>query len=221
MAPGLSKIETGTFFLKVALMDVNSKTLSKLGKEGIIEVKAFGKFKKALWKQVADNLQCLSGQMKNLDKGANKRSTVPRNPFVFGANMQKRLLEASELARYYKLVDQVIMVSGVEYNPVIRSFMSQWRGLTDRRKNPSQFSLRSLQNCPSCIGWRTTMLATRPSSLHAKDLPHAKEFASIEEEHVFQASHTHVIYCKGNADVRFSLEEATSGTQYASSIKPF
>eukprot|EP00957_Ditylum_brightwellii_P042878 3245938-Ditylum_brightwellii.AAC.2 len=65
------------------------------------------------------------------------------------------------------------------------------------------------------------MLVTRPASMHAKDLPHTKEFASIEEELVVQTSHTYALYCKDNADVYFLLEEATRGTQYAASIKPF
>eukprot|EP00957_Ditylum_brightwellii_P200578 15290648-Ditylum_brightwellii.AAC.2 len=65
------------------------------------------------------------------------------------------------------------------------------------------------------------MMTTSQASLHAKDLPHALEFASMEEELVAQASHTHAIYCKDNVNMYFLLEEATKGTQYAASMKLF
>eukprot|EP00957_Ditylum_brightwellii_P021545 1624326-Ditylum_brightwellii.AAC.1 len=85
----------------------------------------------------------------------------------------------------------------------------------------SQLFPRSPQNCLSCVGWRTTALTTRPASVHTIDLPNAKEYASIENKLVAVALHTHAIYCEGNADVYFLLEEATRGTQYASYLKPF
>ena len=47
--------------------------------------------------------------------------------------------------------------------------------------------------------------------------PHSFEHGSIESELIAQASHTHVLLCDDNSD----LEEATRGTQYATSIKPF
>eukprot|EP00957_Ditylum_brightwellii_P048311 3666689-Ditylum_brightwellii.AAC.2 len=87
MAPGLSKAETSTFFLNVSLMDVNLKTFTKLGKEGIVKVEDLGEFNKTMWKQVADNLQHPNGQTKNPDKGLDKGSTVPQSPVVFGAKM--------------------------------------------------------------------------------------------------------------------------------------
>eukprot|EP00957_Ditylum_brightwellii_P080797 6145964-Ditylum_brightwellii.AAC.1 len=42
--------------------------------------------------------------MKNPDKGTDKNSKVPQTPYTFRAKMQKRLLEASNLMRFYETV---------------------------------------------------------------------------------------------------------------------
>eukprot|EP00957_Ditylum_brightwellii_P206805 15350072-Ditylum_brightwellii.AAC.1 len=52
---------------------------------------------------------------------------------------------------------------------------------------------------------RATALASRPASDHKDDLPHGKEFDSIKEEFVVQASHTHPLYCEDNAAVYYCL----------------
>eukprot|EP00957_Ditylum_brightwellii_P139774 10651350-Ditylum_brightwellii.AAC.1 len=59
---------------------------------------------------------------------------------------------------------------------------------------------------------RATVLASRPASIHRDDLPHGKEFNSIEEELVAQASHTHPLYCEDSVAVYYCLEEAVWGT---------
>ena len=51
--------------------------------------------------------------------------------------------------------------------------------------------------------------------------PHSIEHGSIESELIAQASHTHALFCNDNSDLYYLLEEATQGTQYAASIKPF
>eukprot|EP00957_Ditylum_brightwellii_P104794 7987712-Ditylum_brightwellii.AAC.1 len=45
--------------------------------------------------------------------------------------MQKRLLEASELMRYYKPVGRHVTVSNTVYKTVIKPFTDQWAGLKD------------------------------------------------------------------------------------------
>ena len=43
----------------------------------------------------------------------------------------------------------------------------------------------------------------------------------MEAELIARASHTHALFRNDNSDLYFLLEEATQGTQYAASIKPF
>ena len=44
---------------------------------------------------------------------------------------------------------------------------------------------------------------------------------SIEGDMIYQASHTHGLYRDDNATVYYNMEEATRGTHFADSIKPF
>ena len=51
--------------------------------------------------------------------------------------------------------------------------------------------------------------------------PYSLEHGSVEQELVARASHTHALFREDNLDVYYKLEEATRGTPYAASIKPF
>ena len=51
--------------------------------------------------------------------------------------------------------------------------------------------------------------------------PHSEEHGSVENELIAQASHNHELFHEDNAKVYYHLEEATCGTSYAASIKPF
>eukprot|EP00957_Ditylum_brightwellii_P091758 6987235-Ditylum_brightwellii.AAC.1 len=101
-------------------MEVTKETLEELKKEGIKDAEDLAEFTKEMWKQVAGNLKHLGGWMKNPDKEANKNhAAVPQTVFLFGAKMQKRLLEASKLMRYYKMVGCHVTVSNTVYKTII------------------------------------------------------------------------------------------------------
>ena len=51
--------------------------------------------------------------------------------------------------------------------------------------------------------------------------PHSDKHGSVEAELIAHLSHTHALYHDNNSLVYFHLEEATHGTTYAASIKPF
>eukprot|EP00957_Ditylum_brightwellii_P126117 9614139-Ditylum_brightwellii.AAC.1 len=61
-------------------MEVLKEMLVQLGDEGIKELEDLAEFSKEIWKQGAENLKCLGGQMKNPDKekGNNNSPTVPQ-----------------------------------------------------------------------------------------------------------------------------------------------
>eukprot|EP00957_Ditylum_brightwellii_P066665 5059135-Ditylum_brightwellii.AAC.1 len=82
-----------------------------------------------------ENLKRPGGQMKNPDKKKDNDnpSTVPPTLYLFGARTQKRLLEASELTKYYATVGCHLTVSNTVYKTIIRSFTDQWAGLKDRK----------------------------------------------------------------------------------------
>ena len=51
--------------------------------------------------------------------------------------------------------------------------------------------------------------------------PHTDDHGSVETELVTHSSHTHALYHDDNSSVYFHLKEATRGTTYAASIKPY
>ena len=55
----------------------------------------------------------------------------------------------------------------------------------------------------------------------APNQPHSTEHGSVEGELIARASHTHALFRDDNSVVYYHLEEATRGTSYAASIKPF
>eukprot|EP00957_Ditylum_brightwellii_P129689 9893064-Ditylum_brightwellii.AAC.1 len=86
-------------------MEIAKDMLEELEKEGIKEVEDLAGFNKETWKQVVDNLKCLGGWMKNQDSRADKNhATVPKTLYLFSAKIQKKLLKASEMMKYYKTV---------------------------------------------------------------------------------------------------------------------
>eukprot|EP00957_Ditylum_brightwellii_P161776 12317172-Ditylum_brightwellii.AAC.1 len=133
--------------------------------------------------------------MKNPDKNSKKTSTVSQTPYLFGVNMQKRLLEASKLMRYYKMVGCRMTVLNTVYKTVIKFFTNQWVRMKDQKQQMQPKVLKITGKLPIMA----TALATRPASVHKDNLPHGEEFDSIEEELVAQASHMHPLHRDDNA----------------------
>ena len=55
----------------------------------------------------------------------------------------------------------------------------------------------------------------------APNQPHSTEHRPVEGDLIVSASHTHALFRDDNSVVYYHLEEATRGTSYAASIKPF
>jgi hypothetical protein len=55
----------------------------------------------------------------------------------------------------------------------------------------------------------------------ANDLPYSNLHGSVEGEMIARASHTHPLFRDDNSAVYYLLEEATRGTSYAPTIKPY
>ena len=60
-----------------------------------------------------------------------------------------------------------------------------------------------------------------PAPTLALNQPHSTEHGSVEGELIARASHTHALFRDDNSVLYYHLEEATRGTSYAASIKPF
>ena len=60
-----------------------------------------------------------------------------------------------------------------------------------------------------------------PGPTLAPNQPHSTEHGSVEGKLIARASHTHALFRDDNSVVYYHLEEATRGTSYPASIKPF
>eukprot|EP00957_Ditylum_brightwellii_P143456 10929091-Ditylum_brightwellii.AAC.1 len=119
-------MQTNTFFTSSKQMEVAEDMLEELRKEEIKEAEDLAKLTKDMWKQVADNMKRLGGQMKNLDKEADKNhAMVLQTLYLSGVKTQKRLLKVYKLMRYYKMGCHRVTVLNTVYKTVIKSFTDQ------------------------------------------------------------------------------------------------
>eukprot|EP00957_Ditylum_brightwellii_P111573 8510518-Ditylum_brightwellii.AAC.1 len=114
--------------------------------------------------------------------------------YPFRVRTQKRLLEASELTRYYITVCCRLTVSNTVFATVIRSFTKKEAGLKDskRQTDPvvpkitAKFPIMrwldvfdnflnrkiGVRTTPLSYMMRETALASRPASVNRENLPH-------------------------------------------------
>ena len=211
--------------------------------EGIEHVHDLSDFDKDTITQVADNLRRPGGRIPNPDPNAAPGSTIAQPPFVFSAKSQKRLLSACDLVRFYAMIGRDLSAGNMRWDPVIKNFAEQWKALQDRKKGEDpevpkitktlsvikwteafdNFLHRKLGVRHVPLAYATCSEVTPPAVCPplATDLPHSSEHGSVEADMVARASHLHPLYRDDNSSVYYLVEEATRGTSYAATIKPF
>ena len=238
----LTNAQTLSFFTNAATLGIPAPTYAQLANEGITRVDDLADFDKTTIEQIAQNLRKPNDRVANPDPGAPPGSTIPRPPYVFGAKSQKRMLEACELVRYYETTGRVMTPGAIAYD-VIRHFTQQWKSLQDRRDG-DQPEVPKITKALPVLKWSEAMddysnkkIGVRGIPLRyvirpERDVPavapaleahrpYSDEHGSVAAELIARASHDHANFPTDNAQYYFDLEEATRGTQYAASIKPF
>ena len=239
----LTAAQVRDFFENNGQMAIPHATVVQLENEGITTVDDLIDFDKDTLQQVADNLRRPGGRIPNPDPNAPPGSTIPQPPFTFGAKSQKRLLAACELVRFYTTIGRPLTAANMQWDPIIKNFSDQWKALEDRKSNDPPDVPKISKALPiikwteafsdylhRTIGSRVIPLAyvTRetievPAAVPtlAPNSPHSVQHGSVEADLIARASHTHALYREDNAKVYYYLEEATRGTSYAASIKPY
>jgi hypothetical protein len=237
-----TNVQTTRFFENVAQMGIPHATVVQLVEEGIDEVQDLAEFDRDTLTQVADNLRRPGGRIPNPDRDAPAGSTIAQPPFSFGAKAQKRLLAACDLVRYYVTVDRALTPGNMQWDPVMKNFIVSWKALKDR-KNDETPEVPKISKTLSVIKWTEAftdflhrkigvrmiplayvvraLVVPEPATALAMNLPYSVEHGSVEAEMIARASHTHELYRDDNSTVYYLLEEATRGTTYAPTIKPF
>ena len=108
----------------------------QLENEGIMTVEDLVEFNKYTIQQVADSLRRPGG------------ATIPKVPFVFGENPQKRLLTTCDIVRYYETTGQGITTSNILWNMVIKNFDAQWKVLKERKTGDKPYVPKTTKALP-------------------------------------------------------------------------
>jgi hypothetical protein len=239
----LTATQIASFFTDGDQMGIPQPTREKLKDEGIENPSDLADFDKDTLHQVAENLRKPGDRIANPDPNAAVGSTIARPPYVFGAKSQKRLLETSELVRFYTTIGRPLTAANIRYEPVTKDFTEQWKALT-ARKSESDAEVPKISKALPIIKWteafddflsRTVGARNIPLSYVTRDIaivppnapdlqtnkPHSIAHGSVEGDLIARASHEHALFRDDNSKVYYFLEEATRGTAYAASLKPF
>lgn len=239
----LTAAQITAFFTGADQIGLEQRTVNQLANEGITTPGDLVDFDKETISMVAENLRRPGGREPNPDPNAAPGSTISTQPYVFSAKSQQRLLAAANAVRYYEDTGRALTAANLRYDPVIRNFQEQYKALQQRKKEDPPDVPKITKALPvlkwaeafddhltRCIGKRNIPLAYVVRSVavpigapppFVANLPHSEEHGSVEAELIALATHNHPLFRDDNAEVYYAVEEATRGTQYAASLKPF
>ncbi len=63
-----------------------------------------------------------------------QEATIPTPSYVFGAKSQKRLVTAAQLLQYYETVGRLKTPGNIQWTPIMKNFVEQWKALGDKKK---------------------------------------------------------------------------------------
>ena len=239
----LTAAQTTAFFESPDQMGIPHATMVQMQLEGIQSIPDLADFEKDSLQQLADNLRKPGGRIPDPDPNAPAGATIRAPAFTYGAKSQKRLTVACDLIRYYQSVGSNLTVANIQWNQVMSNFEIQWKALKER-KDEDDPDVPKITKALPIIKWtegfqdflnRVIGAMMIPLAYVIRidpqvpgnapplvvDQPHSTEHGSVEGELVARAAHTHALFRNDNSVVYYHLEEATRGTSYAASIKPF
>ena len=163
---------------------------------------------------------------------------------IISARCALRLKVASIAYHYYIDTDRTPTPQHMNYTNVLRGFYVEWEAIVkqsneDKPKVPvlsrSQTPVRWIESFKDCLfrtfGVRTCPLAyvirpeiaVPPEAQHPLQpgLAYSVDSGSVLQEMITRYSHNHALYRTDNNMVYSLLDEATRGTTYAPTIKPY
>ena len=233
--------QTTAFFEDDDQMALAHATRLRLQAEGLTTVDDLIVFEdEEALKQLIENLRKPSGTIPNPNGVAGE--VIPTPSFAFGAKSKMRITAAINIVIYYNAVGRDLTVQNMRWEPTIRNFSKAWKSLTSRKeKDPpetpkiskSLVVMKWAEAFPDflhrVVGARTIPLnyvirptvAVGAAPALLPNQPYCEDHGSVEEELIARANHTDPLFRDDNASVYYFIEEATRGTQYVASIKPY
>ena len=211
--------------------------------ERIQSIADLADFEKDSLLQLADNLRKPGRRIPDPAPNAPAGATIPMPAFTYGAESQKRLTVACGFIIYYQTVGRDLTAANIQWNQVMSSFEIQWKALKER-KDEDDPDLPKISKALPIIKWTEVFqdflnkvigasmiplayviqidpqVPGKAPPLAANE-PHSTQHGSVEAELIAMAAHTHARFREDNSVVYYHLQEATWGTSYAVSIKPF
>ena len=211
--------------------------------EGLTSVDDLQEFDEETLKQLVENLRKPGGFVQDPNAAVGQHALIPTPAFVIGAKSLSRIKAAMFIVKYYETVGRETTPNNMRWDPVIKNFIEHWKALKDRKEDDvpevpkisktltaMKFSeafpdflgrVVGVRNIPLTYVIRASVEVANPPPALAVDKPYSVEHGSVEAELIARANHTHPLFREDNAKVYHSMEEATRGTSYAASIKPF
>ncbi len=227
------------FFSDNNQMGLPEATTAQLATEGIADPHDLEEFDDDEFKQLAANLKSPPA----IPDPDNDGEMLRQNPFVFGAKSLKRLKVAAHAVRYYTSIGRELTAANMHYQNTLRNFDLQRKALVERGDSATPdvpkitrnlkinrwcesfedflHCVQGINQAPLAYVIRPKVEVPAPAPPLARHLPHSEQHGSIEGELIFRLSHTSPTFRDDNSTVYHYLEEATRGTVYSTTLKPF
>ena len=241
-----NNVQLDAFFTNAPQMALPPNVRRRLQDEGLVHIADFNEFKKDQLEQAFKNMRIpIPGVPAIVDEaGVVQVAAIPPvPPCLVSARCALRLNVASLAYHYYLSIDRTPTPANMNYTQVLKGFYNEWESIIklseeDRPKVPvlskNQTPLRWMESFKDCL-YRTYGVRTCPISYVIRDSPEVEDedvdplgpgdcfgrSGSVLEELIARLNHTDPLYRTDNALVYSLLDEATRGTIYAPTIKPF
>ena len=228
-------------------MDLNADARARLAAEGLATVDDFDDFKDTQLDVAIRNLRtAIPGVPAVLD--ANGAVVIPAIaailPCLIPAKSVLRLKVASLAFHYYQNTSRTPTAANMKYTTVLKSFHNEWEAITKQSKedkptvpvlSKSQTPVRWMESFKDCL-FRTFGVRNAPLSYVIRDTvavtpeadvpllanrAYSETAGSVLDELINRLDHNNPLYKTDNNLVYSLLDEATRGTIYAATIKPF
>ena len=212
-----------TFFTNATYIGMSAGARTALIAEGIQSAPDLEEFTEATIKALAKDL----------------RSRTP--PIQISARAEQRLIQASELVRFYETVGRIITLSNLNYL-TIKNFTQQWTALMEKKeekpKTPALIKdtgilrwteafetfLRSyigVRGIPLIYVIRHNVAPQMPPPALETNRPHTVKNGSVRKDLVEFSSHNHPHYTEDASQLYDILEEVLRNTGYSATMSPF
>ena len=235
------------FFENGPQLGLTAVQRARLAQEGLTTIEDFEDFKSDQLENAIKNLRtAIAGVPAVVDAaGAVLVPAVPGiPPCIIPARSSLRLKVASIAYHYYTDTDRTVTPANMNYTQVLKGFYIEWQAINEMIKSdtPSvpvlskhQTPIKWMESFKDCLfntfGVRKCPLsyiirddvAVPPEATHpiTPGMSYSNDAGSVLQELINRYSHTHPLYKSDNNKVYSLLEEATRGTVYAPTIKPY